>query len=480
VLTKNGKNNVKRPWLTASLLAVIAGMSAIGINHAATVALDRGISRFRAALPAGATLTYASARPAILARGALLTDVVLQNGNLTFRAHTLRLGHPIPTPDGGLTLSHLDMEDPTFQTPNSIIRAHSAHMTHLVTPPPTAGKSGLEALDFGHVNLDRGTIDHLSVQNLSQVVQPNGTHFNSLTIDSLQIDGYGPGRTTTATIQNVMAIVSRTGLQADRTSHMVSMQMALRNFKLTQPELSAWVATQQTGNTALSYAVPPIESLQLSNAQIISSDRSFTLDTLTGKGTRKNGTDSSTFEGQGFHFHAPQTKTPLHIDGRHSTLTYTQERVAETGAIHAQGLLAVPDLTDFHFTTDLTGPSDQQLKAKSSQNLQDTVQLVQTSLTLHGDRLVQLLPAVNAGHPLNSTEQDQARTTLAQGMEMALSPYPSLAVLPDYVANPNNRTLSIVFAPKPPMPLSTLSTLASTPVGVLSLLSPDSLTVSAQ
>ncbi|KXV33602.1 hypothetical protein AD940_10805 [Gluconobacter thailandicus] len=479
MLTKNGKNNVKRPWLTASLLAVIAGISAIGINHAATVALDRGISRFRAALPAGATLTYASARPAILARGALLTDVVLQNGNLTFRAHTMRLGHPIPTPDGGLTLSHLDMEDPTFQAPNSIIRAHSAHMTHLVTPPPTIGKSGVDALDFGHINLDRGIVDHLSIQNLSQVLQPTGTHFNSLTIDSVQIDSYGPGRTTTVTTQNAMAIVSRTALQADRTSHMASMQLALQDFKLTQPELAAWVATQQTGNTALS-AIPPLESLELSNAQIISSDRSFTLDTLTGKGTRQNGKDSSTLEGQGFHFHAPQTKTPIHIDGLHSTLTYTQERTAATGAVHAQGLLAVPDLTDFHFTMDMTGPSDQQLKAKSPQTLQDAVRLVQMTLSLHGDRLVQLLPSVNAGHPLNSTEQDQARTTLAQGMEMALSPYPSLAVLPDYVANPNNRTLSIVFAPKPPMALSALSTLASTPVGVMSLLSPDSLTVSAQ
>ncbi|MFT9296530.1 MAG: hypothetical protein ABF542_00250, partial [Gluconobacter sp.] len=100
---------MKRPWLTTSLLAVIAGMSAIGIHHAASVALDRGISRFRASLPVGATLSYSAARPAILARGALLTDVILQNGNMTFRAHTLRLGHPIPTPDGGLTLSHMDM-----------------------------------------------------------------------------------------------------------------------------------------------------------------------------------------------------------------------------------------------------------------------------------------------------------------------------------------------------------------------------------
>ncbi|MDI6652507.1 hypothetical protein QMA67_06075 [Gluconobacter japonicus] len=471
---------MKRPWLTASLLAVIAGMSAIGINHAATVALDRGISRFRAALPAGATLTYASARPAILARGALLTDVVLQNGNLTFRAHTMRLGHPIPTPDGGLILSHLDMEDPTFQTPNSIIRAHSVHMTHLVTPPPTAGKSGLEALDFGHITLDRGTVDHLSVQNLSQVLQPNGTHFNSLTSDSIQIEGYGPDQTATVTIQNVMGIVSRTTLQADRTSRMISLQMSLRDFKIKQPEFSAWVAAQQTGNTALSYAIPPVESLKLSNAQIISSDRSFRLDTLTGKGTRKNGRDNSTFEGQGFHFHSTQAKTPVHIDGLHSTLTYTQERVAETGAVHAQALLAVPDLTELHFTMDLTGPSDQQLKLSSSQPLQDAVRLVQTTLTIHGDRLIQLLPSFNAGRPLNGTEQDQARTVMAQGLEMALSPYPSLAALPNYVANPDNRTLSIVFAPKPPMALTALSTLASTPVGALSLLSPEALTVTAQ
>lgn len=480
LLTENGKNNVKRPWLTVSLLAIIAGMSIIGINHAASVALESGISRFRAALPAGATLSYTSARPAILARGALLKDVVLQNGDVTFRAHTLRLGHPIPTPDGGLTLSHVDMEDPAFQTPHSIIRAQSAHMTHLVTPPPTHGKSGVQALDFGHITLDRGSVDHLSVQNLSQTIQPDGTHFNNLTTDSIQIDGYGPAQTTTVSLRNALAIVSRTVVQPDKTSHMVSMQLGVRVFRLKQPELAAWVASQQLNDSRLSYTVPPLDSMSLSDAQVISSDQSFRLENMSGNGVRKDGTETSTFEGQGLHLHTSRAHFPVHIDGQHSTVTYTQERSTATGAIHAQALLTVPNLTEIHFAMDLLGPSDQQLKTARPGTLQDMIQLGQFSLTLHGDRLIQMLPSLNAGHALEGTEQEQARTTLAQGLQMGLSPYPSLAALPDFIASPNNRTLSIVLAPKPPMALTALSSLAASPAGILSLLSPDVLTVSAR
>ncbi|MBS1019614.1 hypothetical protein JK205_11865 [Gluconobacter cerinus] len=477
---KNRKNNVKRPWLTTSLLAVIAGMSAIGIHHAASVALDRGISRFRASLPVGATLSYSAARPAILARGALLTDVILQNGNMTFRAHTLRLGHPIPTPDGGLTLSHMDMVDPSLQTPTAVIRAHSVTLNHLVTPPAPAGKSGLESLDLGHLNLERGYIDHLSVQNLSQVLQPNSMHFNSLTSDSIQIDGYGPGRTTTIAIQNGLAIASRTTLQPDGTPRAMSVQMSLKNFQLRQPELATRIAYEQAGNEAAAYALPPLESMKLSGTQIISADRTFSMDTLIGTGTRKSGKDTTVFEGEGFHTHSSSGKVPVHIDGHSSTLKYTQERIAQTGELHVQGVLNIPNFTEAHFGMNLLGPSDQQLKVGTVKNPHDAIQLAQVTLTLHGDRLVQSLPSLNAGRPLDGAAQDQARTVLAQGMEMGLSPYPALAALPDYFANPNDRTLSITLTPKPPLTLTALAAIASSPTAAMTLMSPDNLKVTVQ
>ncbi|MFT9299316.1 MAG: hypothetical protein ABF542_14535, partial [Gluconobacter sp.] len=121
-----------------------------------------------------------------------------------------------------------------------------------------------------------------------------------------------------------------------------------------------------------------------------------------------------------------------------------------------------------------------QLKVGTVKNPHDAIQLAQVTLTLHGDRLVQSLPSLNAGRPLDGAAQDQARTVLAQGMEMGLSPYPALAALPDYFANPNNRTLSITLSPKPPLTLTALAAIASSPTAAMTLMSPDNLKVTVQ
>ncbi|MBS1042570.1 hypothetical protein [Gluconobacter cerinus] len=76
--------------------------------------------------------------------------------------------------------------------------------------------------------------------------------------------------------------------------------------------------------------------------------------------------------------------------------------------------------------------------------------------------------------------QDQAKAVLAQGMEMGLSPYPALAALPDYFANPNDRTLSITLTPKPPLTLTALAAIASSPTAAMTLMSPDNLKVTVQ
>lgn len=467
---------MNRPWLTTSLIGVIAAMGGIGVHHEARVELERGLSRFQATLPPGATFTYSSAHPAILARGAVLTDVILQNGNQTFRASKMHVGHPQSTPDGGLVISSLDIRDPSVQTPSLIMHADALSFRKLVTPPPEAGSTNLTTINLDHVALAHGRVDHLTIQNIARAQSASTPQIYNVTSDKVSIDGYGPTTTTTLSLTNTTAIVGRTIIKPGQPPRPFSAQLSLQTFRLKQASLPEIIGALQNG-TPTPLNTPPAESFSADGFQISAPVGNFRIDRMTGSGKQFSGVASSQFLMSGLHVRVPGKMLPLTIDGAHSSVRITQHNNPQTGEANSNWQLAIPSFANVTLNLHLTLPAQEKDKIvqRTSQQILNGSTLSSLAISVQGDRFINGLSRLTSNTKLDDAGLASAKQRNVQVVSMLLAPFPNLGAVPDFLSDPKGRTLTLSYAPASPLPLGALGAVASRSTSILQLINPNDL-----
>lgn len=468
---------MKRPWLTASLISVTAVIGMAGVHHEAHMELVRGLSSFRAALPPGTTFTYGSAHPAILSLGATLTDITLRDGSLTLRASRMKLGHPRPTPDGGLSIRAVEVREPFLQTPTQIIHGSTLSLRQLVLPPSRPATEGHSRIDPAHIALAHGQIEQLSVQNLVPSPSPGPINVHSLFSGRLTLDNYGPALVTTLRTEGSTIAYERTVHAPGQEPQLVSGQASLERLDLKQKDLAAQVAALWDHHPLPPHMAPP-ESFAARNFRLSMTSGTIRLDELHGTGTLENQTATMTQDLKGFHFQSDE-KLPFPINGAGSTAHSVQISNLDDHTSQTDASLTVPGFMTLTASARTVQTDFAQGHSSPQQMLQSTA-LQNVSFSLKGDRLLDTGFVLSARQAGNGMTAEQLRQQAAQVLQTALSVNPALSAIPDYVANPAGRTLTVTYASGTPVSLRVLNDAFSSPASMLAFLASPDLKASAQ
>lgn len=468
---------MKRPWLTASLISVTAVIGMAGVHHEAHMELVRGLSSFRAALPPGTTFTYGSAHPAILSLGATLTDITLRDGSLTLRASRMRLGHPRPTPDGGLSIRAVEVREPFLQTPTQIIHGSTLSLRQLVLPPSRPATEGHSRIDPAHIALAHGQIEQLSVQNLAPSASPSPINVHSLFAGRLTLDNYGPALVTTLRTDSSTIAYERTVHAPGQEPQLVSGQASLERLDLKQKDLAAQVAALWDHHP-LPPHMPPPQSFAARNFRLSMTSGTMRLDELRGTGTLENQTATMTQDLKGFHFQN-DGKLPFPINGAGSTAHSVQISNLDDHTSRTDASLTVPGFMTLTASARTVQTDFAEGHSSPQQMLQSTA-LQNVTFSLKGDRLLDTGFVLSARQAGNGMTADQLRQQTAQVLQTALAVNPALSAIPDYVASPAGRTLTISYASGTPVPLRVLNDAFSSPASMLAFLASPDLKASAQ
>lgn len=468
---------MKRPWLTASLISVIAVIGMAGVHHEAHMELVRGLSSFRAALPPGTTFTYGSARPAILSLGATLTDITLRDGSITLRAARMRLGHPRPTPDGGLSIRTVEVREPFLQTPTQIIHGSTLSLRQLILPPSRPPAEGHSRIDLAHIALAHGQIEQFSVQNLAPSSPPGPVNVHSLFADRFTLDNYGPALITTLRTAGATIAYERTVQAPGHDPQLVSGQASLERLDLKQKDLAAQVAAAWDHLPFPLHMAPP-QSFDARNFRLSLTSGTFRLEDLHGTGTLKDQTATLTQDMKGFHFQSDE-KLPFPINGTGATAHYVRISSLADHTSRTTATLTVPGFMTLKADagTIQTGFADGH---PSPQQILQSTALQNITLSLQGDRLLDAGFVLSARQAGNGLTADQLRQQATQVLQAGLSANPALGAVSDYVANPAGRTLTVTYASETPMSLKALNEALSSPATMLAFLASPDLKASAQ
>ena len=468
---------MKRPWLTASLISVIAVMGMAGVHHEAHMELVRGLSSFRAALPPGTTFTYGSAKPAILSLGATLTDITLRDGSITLRATRMRLGHPRPTPNGGLSIRSVEVREPFLQTPTQIIHGSVLSLRQLILPPSRPPADGQSRIDLAHIALAHGQVEQFSVQNLAPSPSPGPINVHGLFASRITLDNYGPALVTTLRSDGATLAYERTVHTPGQDPQLVSGQASLERLDVKQKDLAAQIAAVWDHHPLPSH-MPPPQSFAAHNFRLSMTSGTIRLDDLRGTGTLEDQTATLTQDVKGFHFQSDE-KLPFPINGAKSTAHYVQvsnlaEHTSQTNAI-----LTIPDFVTLKADARIIQTDFANGHSAPQQILQSTA-LQNMTVSLQGDRLLDTGFALSARQAGNGTTADQLRQKSSQVLQGLLSVNPALGAVSDYVANPAGRTLTIAYASRTPMSLKLLNEAVSSPAAMMAFLTSPDLKASAE
>ena len=179
--------------IAAAVLVVLAA-AGFFVWHRAGQELQAGLAAFQASLPTGSTMSYASARPDLLSRGAHLTNVKIIAGAATYSAATVDVA-----PAGDDRLRRLTLHDATEQAPGTTVSAGLVEASG-VSQPGGPGAIAAKAV----------AIDHLAVHDVRFANASN----DRLTIGDTTLDDYGGGRRSSLSLRNVD--VQATGVSFDR------------------------------------------------------------------------------------------------------------------------------------------------------------------------------------------------------------------------------------------------------------------------
>ncbi|QDH17329.1 hypothetical protein [Swingsia samuiensis] len=462
---------MKRSVLTFSLIAVIAGISAVGIHHAASVSVQHGLARFRESLPPGTTLTYSSAEPAIFARGVTLKDVVLQRGPQTFRACQVLLGHPTTTPDGKLSLSVLDITSGSLQTPKALLNVNSLHANHLITPlnfdlKHTPLNQLPEQISLGH-----GDVDHLSIKSADDKSSIGA----ALKISQIHIDDYANDKTVSFLLNDIQAIADipspkNIPVQSDKPTTLA--EFNIQTLKFSQANLPLALSHALTPNMLYWSDIYPA-SLSLQKVSFSEERMSFAIDQITSNAS-KTGVDtlSTVSSNTGIHFHLTNKKLPIQLDGAHSSIQTTATKDIHTGSYNIQYNVTIPNYSNASVSIKLLTPTiNQELKNTSNDSdknqflkleaMLHAIKLSEISVSIHGDRMVNsLIPMLAriSGNTLPSDPKAQAlvRDAIIKQLTASLSDVPALSPVPDFLSSPQNRTISFNLSTATPIIVSDL------------------------
>ncbi|WP_408872952.1 hypothetical protein [Gluconobacter roseus] len=468
---------MKRPWLTASLISVIAVMGMAGVHHEAHMELVRGLSSFRAALPPGTTFTYGSAKPAILSLGATLTDITLRDGSITLRATRMRLGHPRPTPNGGLSIRSVEVREPFLQTPTQIIHGSTLSLRQLILPPSRPPADGQSRIDLAHIALAHGQVEQFSVQNLAPSPSPGPINVHGLFASRITLDNYGPALVTTLRSDGATLAYERTVHTPGQDPQLVSGQASLERLDLKQKDLAAQIAAVWDHHPLPSH-MPPPQSFAAHNFRLSMTSGTIRLDDLHGTGTLENQTATLTQDVKGFHFQSDE-KLPFPINGAKSAAHYVQVSNLAEHTSQTNATLTIPDFMTLKADARIIQTDFANGHSAPQQILQSTA-LQNMTVSLQGDRLLDTGFALSARQAGNGTTADQLRQKSSQVLQGVLSVNPALGPVSDYVANPAGRTLTIAYASRTPMSLKLLNEAVSSPAAMMAFLTSPDLKASAE
>ncbi|GAA4487669.1 hypothetical protein [Gluconacetobacter asukensis] len=171
------------------LLLIIVVVGGLGLRHLAQSQMESAIADLRAAIGPGASFTYATAAPRILARGARLTAVTYRNPALTLTASEAIVGRVTGNTIDGQHIGTLTLRQVQIMEPGATASIASLVLKGLVLP--NTGPDLFRAPT--PPRLDSLTLDSAQLTDLHVAVPAGQT---DLTVAHATIRDYGLGRTS--------------------------------------------------------------------------------------------------------------------------------------------------------------------------------------------------------------------------------------------------------------------------------------------
>ncbi|MFT8777257.1 MAG: hypothetical protein ABF893_11455 [Gluconacetobacter liquefaciens] len=178
------------------LLLIIVIVGGLGLRHLAQSRMESAIADLRAAIGSGASFTYATASPRILARGARLTAVTYRNPGLTLTASEAIVGRVTGNAVDGQHIGALTLRNVQIMEPGATASLSSLVLKGLVLP-----NSGPDLFRTPTPpRLDSLVLDSAQLKDL-HVAVPGGQ--TDLTIANATLRDYGLGRTSHLDIETL-------------------------------------------------------------------------------------------------------------------------------------------------------------------------------------------------------------------------------------------------------------------------------------
>lgn len=190
---------MKRTVIIAGAVLVVAAAAAGGAyalaRQRAAERMDAAVAEFRASLPPGWSLGYASASPQLFSRSGHFTGVTLTMDGQTVTAATLDV-----SPGEGRTLRHLAATQVAAKDPDPRVGMDRFEADALTLP---ATATSLADIDLAAVSFD-----HAAAHGVHVVPDEGG----SMDAADVTVDGYGAGRPTTIDLAGFAANLNATAV----------------------------------------------------------------------------------------------------------------------------------------------------------------------------------------------------------------------------------------------------------------------------
>nr|WP_220794964.1 hypothetical protein [Gluconacetobacter sacchari] len=414
------------------LLLIIVVVGGLGLRHFAQSRMESAIADLRTAIGPGASFTYATARPRILARGARLTSVSYRNQAMTLTASEAIVGRVTGNAVDGQHIGALTLRDVQVMEPGATASIASLVLKGLVLP--NTGPDLFRAP--APPRLDSLVVDSAQVTSLHVAVPASQT---DLTVAGATIRDYGLGRTShldveTLAVQVRVAPTRRIGvghLRIDGPDFAGQIASLLQSGHLIHT-----VGRRRFDVTALTIdgASPLLRVGHLEAEQEASASQDDLETTLT---------DLSAWPSP------PQDQSLLrmigydHFAGRVHAVS-TIQRQSGTMSLHPLDIDA-PEMGHMTIMADLD-----QIPVDDPANMPETARIVSATIDWQdrslADHVLDGLARARQVAPDAYRQQIQAA--------LAASPDPSMQALGHFLAQPGQQRLRVML--RPPRPISVL------------------------
>ncbi|MBB2202369.1 hypothetical protein [Gluconacetobacter tumulisoli] len=185
------------------LLLIIVIVGGLGLRHFARQRLESAVADLRAAIGPDASLTYATATPRLLARGAAFTSITYRDPLLTVTAADAVIGRVTGNAVGGQRIGRVTLHGVQIMEPGATASIDLLVLDGLVLPntsPPSAVQPAPPRLDS--ILLDAGRVEGL------HIAVP-GTQ-TDVTITRASVRQYGLGRSSHLDLDTLAAQINLT------------------------------------------------------------------------------------------------------------------------------------------------------------------------------------------------------------------------------------------------------------------------------